>query len=410
MTLDMHDERFVTIAQLEAFTSASHGLNFAGRTRKQKYAWTEKLLTRFMYFTLRKRDKTTVRNYVMKMTGYEDAQVTRLIRKKKETRCIIPSSRETCFSFPTTYTTDDVALLAMTDNAHSRLSGPATKKLCERAFTVFHDERFIRLKDISVAHIYRLRSRRQYLTSTTTFTKTNPTSVPIGERRKPFPDGKPGYIRVDSVHQGDQDKEKGVYHINLIDEVTQWELIGCVEGISEHFLVPLLERLLEQFPFKVLGFHSDNGSEYINHVVAKLLNKLSIKQTKSRPRRSNDQALVEGKNGSIVRKHMGYIHIAREHAQAINEFYQIHFNTYLNFHRTCGYATTTVNAKGKERKVYDTYETPYAYFKQLPHAETYLKTDITFKELDRISIAKSDLDCAILMQEAKYQLFKSFRD
>lgn len=410
MTLDMHDERFVTLGQLEAFTSASHGLNFVGRTRKERYAWIEKLLARFYYFSLRKRDKVTVRNYIMKVTGYREAQVTRLVRKKKQTRHVIPSSRETCASFPKRYTPEDVALLAKTDEAHGRLSGPATKKLFDRAFTVFHDGRFVRLKDISVAHLYRLRGRRQYLSSTTTFTKTRPTLIPIGERRKPFPDGKPGYIRVDSVHQGDLDREKGVYHINLVDEVTQWELVGCVEGISEYFLAPLLEMLIKQFPFKVLGFHSDNGSEYVNHVVAKLLNKLSIEQTKSRPRRSNDQALVEGKNGSVIRKHMGYAHIPRRFAEPINGFYQTHFNTYVNYHRPSGFATTTVNAKGKEKKVYNLYEPPYEHFKKLPNAATYLRAGLAFQELDVLAYAMSDNACATLMQEAKYRLFKSFRD
>lgn len=409
MTLNMHDERFVTLAQLEAFTSAANGLNFVGRRRREKYDWIERLLSRFFYFTLRKRDKATIRKYVMKMTGYGDAQVTRLVRKMKKTRHVLPSSREGCSSFPSVYTTDDIAFLAKTDNAHGRLSGAATKKLFERAHDVFHDESYVRLKEISIAHLYRLRGRRQYRSQARTFTKTNPTTVPIGERRKPFPDGKPGYIRVDSVHQGDQDKEKGVYHINLVDEVTQWELVGCVEGISESFLSPLLEMLLDQFPFKVLGFHSDNGSEYINYVVAKLLNKLSIEQTKSRPRRSNDQALVEGKNGSVIRKAMGYIHIPGRHAPKINQFYQTHFNVYLNYHRPCGYATEKINARGKIKKVYDTYEPPYEHLKQLPRATMYLRNGLTFQELDAIAYAMSDTACATLMQDAKYRLFKSFR-
>ena len=51
--------------------------------------------------------------------------------------------------------------------------------------------------------------------------------------------------------------------------------------------------MLAQFPFRILGFHSDNGSEFINYKVAELLNKLLIEQTKSRPRRSNDNGLVE---------------------------------------------------------------------------------------------------------------------
>jgi len=66
-----------------------------------------------------------------------------------------------------------------------------------------------------------------------------------------------------------------------------------------------LKEILVQYPFRILGFHADNGSEYINHVVAGLLEKLQIELTKSRTRQTNDQALVEGKNGSIVRKQIG---------------------------------------------------------------------------------------------------------
>ena len=123
------------------------------------------------------------------------------------------------------------------------------------------------------------------------------------------------------MHQGDLNGKKGVYHINLVDAVTQWEIVMCVEAISEAYLEPILKAALEMFPFLVLGFHSDNGSEYINAVVAKLLNKLLIEQTKSRSGRSNDNALVEGKNGSVIRKHMGYWHIEQKYAPLINRFY-----------------------------------------------------------------------------------------
>jgi transposase InsO family protein len=159
--------------------------------------------------------------------------------------------------------------------------------------------------------------------------KTKPTQVPIGERRKPDPEGRPGYLRVDTVHQGDLEREKGVYPINTVDEITQWEVVGCVEKISEFHLTPLLEDLIEQYPFRILGFHSDNGSEYINKVVAQLLNKLLIGQTKSRARHCNDNALVEGKNGSVIRKTTGRMHIPQKYAAAINEFYKDHLNVYL---------------------------------------------------------------------------------
>jgi hypothetical protein len=73
------------------------------------------------------------------------------------------------------------------------------------------------------------------------------------------------------VHQGNLDKQKGVYHINAVDEETQFEVVASVEKISEKFLILMLEQMLETFPFKIMRFHSDNGSEYINQNVAKLL-------------------------------------------------------------------------------------------------------------------------------------------
>ncbi|MDQ2840322.1 MAG: hypothetical protein M3Y72_04635 [Acidobacteriota bacterium] len=178
---------------------------------------------------------------------------------------------------------------------------------------------------ISVAQIYRLRKRVAYRQRRVHFSKTNPAQAAIGERRRPEPGGRPGYLRVDTVHQGDRDGAKGVYHIDAVDEVTQWQVVGCTPAISEAWLVPLLTSMLKQFPFAIHGFHSDNGSEFVNHTVAKLLGKLPIEQTKSRPRHSNDNGLVEAKNGAAIRKHMGYGHIAAPHAERIQGFYQEHF-------------------------------------------------------------------------------------
>ena len=409
MTLTMHDDHLVTLAQLETFTAASGGITFSAHSRRQKYAWIEKILQRFWYTSSRKKNRSIVKAFVMKMTGYSDAQMTRLIGKMRTTRHIAVPDAPKRNSFPVRYTTTDVARLAETDNAHSRLAGAATREIFRREYDLFGNDEYVRLKDISIAHLYNLRGRRQYLSASTTFTKTNPTPTPIGKRRKPFPDGKPGYIRVDSVHQGDCEGAKGVYHINLVDEVTQWELIGAAEGISEAYLAPLLEELLRSFPFTLIEFHSDNGSEYINKVVAALLKKMLIDQTKSRPRRSNDNALVEGKNGSVIRKHMGYLHIPGRCAPMINKFYREHFNVYVNYHRPSGYATTFVDWRGKEKKKYDLYETPYAHFKKLPHAASYLREGLSFEDLNEIALAASDNECAKMMQNAKIALFKSFR-
>jgi hypothetical protein len=298
-----------------------------------------------------------------------------------------------------------VALLAEVDAAEAYRNGRATKKTFEDMYGVYGDARFRRLSKISVSHLYNLRGTRIYQSRSLHYEKTRPTQVAIGIRKKPEPDGKPGFLRVDSVHQGDRDKEKGVYHINLVDEVVQWEVVGCVEGISEQFLRPLLEDALSQFPFRILGFHSDNGSEYINKVVAKLLHTLLIDQTKSRSRHTNDNALVEGKNGAVIRRHMGYMHIPRKYAGLINEFYRSHFNPYLNFHRQCAFPERYVDARGKIRITYNDYHTPCEKLLSFESVEKYVKPGITREALAHIQMKQSHLAAAKEMQEEKHQLF-----
>lgn len=396
----------VSIPQIKEFTKVAKGIEFKGAKRKEKYAWIEEVLLRFRYFTLRKKEKSVLKKYVIRMTGFSDAQLTRLIAKKKKTGKILADTTKR-YRFPKKYTPEDIVRIIETDNAHNRLSGPATKRIFQRMYEFFNDQRFQRLKDISVAHLYNLRDTRQYLSWTKFFVKTRPTPVNIGERRKPNPQGQPGFLRVDTVHQGDLDKEKGVYHINLVDEVTQWEIVGAVAKISEHYLLPLLEEALEQFPFRMKGFHSDNGSEYINKIVAQLLNKLLIEQTKSRARHCNDNALVEGKNGAIIRKHIGYMHIPQTYADPLNQFYRDYLNPYLNYHRPSGFATEKTSEKGKVEKVYNVYQTPFEAFVGHPRASEFLKEGVTLEKLSFIANEKSDNECAALMQKAKEELFKN---
>ena len=297
MTIDMDDSNITTLAGIRKFLKGATGLKLKGLSRDEKYAWLNQTLQRFCYFKLRKKDKVLLKHYAQIITGYSDAQITRLITsKRRHGRIATKQADRHCF--PRLYTPEDIALLVETDNLHERLSGQATKTIFQRAFDVYKDKRFLRLKDISIAHLYNLRATKKYQRHALVLAKTRPVKRGIGLRKKPSPNGQPGFVRVDTVHQGDRDKAKGVYHINIVDEVTQWEIVGAVEGISEAFLLPLLENLLECFPFTIVGFHSDNGSEFINDRVAELLNKLLIEQTKSRSRRTNDNALVEGKTAA----------------------------------------------------------------------------------------------------------------
>ncbi|MCY4532962.1 MAG: transposase family protein, partial [Gammaproteobacteria bacterium] len=286
------------------------------------------------------------------------------------------------------------------------------KKLCERACQVFGDKDYAVLSTISVSHQYNLRKSTTYSRQRRHFEKTKAKPSSIGERRKPEPDGQPGHIRIDTVHQDDLDKQKGVYHINAVDEVTQFEVVGSVEKISEQYLIPLLGKMLETFPFVILGFHADNGSEYINKQVATLLKKLLIEFTKSRSRQTNDNALVESKNGAIVRKQFGYSHIRQHWAPLINDFNEQYLNPYINYHRPCFFPENQVDAKGKRRKKY-TYEnmmTPYDKLRSLTHAEEYLKSGMNFEILDRIAHEISDNQAADQLLKARQKLFKTINE
>jgi len=236
--------------------------------------------------------------------------------------------------------------------------------------------------------------------------KTRPARVSIGERRKPAPNGVPGYLRIDTVHQGDGPEGKGLYHINAVDEVTQWEIVAATHFISESYLLPVLEAMLRQFPFRIKGFHSDNGSEYINRVVADLLKKLLIEQTKSRARQSGDNGLVETKNAAIVRKHMGFGHIAPSRADRVHQFHGSFLNPYVNFHRLCAQPEVEIDARGRKRRRYKQWLTPLEKLLSLDRPEQHLRQGRSVAALRRAAGTLSDTEAAVRLQRARDAMFR----
>jgi transposase InsO family protein len=404
----MRNAESLTNSQITEFLKASAGIEFSGESRPEVYAWVEKMLVNQEYQQQRKKQRGAIRAYLSKVAGLSLAQITRLIRAHARTGKVEARVYRRQ-RFAAKYRPADVALLAQVDRAHERLSGPATQHILKRELAEFGDRRFTRLAEISVAHLYNLRNGAVYRKMAAVFEPTRPSPVSIAERRRPDPRGEPGYLRVDTVHQGDWGGEKGVYHINAVDTVTQWQVIGCAAKISEQFLIPVLEAILHQFPFRIQGFHADNGSEFINYTVANLLEKLLVEFTKSRPNRSQDNALVEGKNGAVIRKLIGYGHIPSQHAEAVQKFYTAQMNPYLNYHRPCGFATVSVDARGKRQRRYkpSDYATPYEKLKSLPNAEQYLKANLAFAQLDQTASRVSDTECAKRMGAAKSKLLRS---
>lgn len=404
----MDDTQPISLEQVRAFVAASGAVEFQAEDRGEKYACVGRTLQHLDYARLSRADKGLVKQYLRQLTGLGRAQLTRLIGRyaAKGSVTVTPYQRR---KFTARYTEADVRLLAYVDQAHGVLSGPATRRILQREYHEHHIEAYQRLAEISAAQIYRFRKTVEYRKRHTNYQPTRPTPIPIGERRKPDPKGRPGYLRIDTVHQRDQHGVKGLYHINAVDQVTQWQVVGATPHISEAWLLPLLEAMLEQFPFRIRGFHSDNGSEFINYQVSGLLNKLLIEQTKSRPRHSGDNALVESKNGAVIRKHLGWAHIASQHAEAVNLFHRQHLNPYLNFHRPCGIPELRTLAKGKIKRVYRQWETPWEILCSLPKWQASLRPEIDAEALQRQASSQSDTDAAMAMQEAKRDLFRQLR-
>ncbi len=403
----MNIKRLQTLQQIEDFLHGSSALEPAPATQVERYQWIEQTLRHFRYASRTKAEKGLLIAYLCRISGYSRQQITRLIRRYRD-RGKLVWNVSPAKGFVSRYTPEDLRLLAEVDSLHDTPSGPAVKKICERAWKRFGDQRYERLAGISVAHLYNLRKRSEYRKIRIVHEKTRPTRNTIGIRRKPSPQGRPGFIRIDTVHQGDLDGVKGLYHINAVDEVTQFEVVFTVERISEQFMIPALAALLETFPFLILGFHADNGSEYINRRVAKLLEKLRIELTKSRSRHCNDNALAESKNASVVRKILGYCHIPQKFAPQVNRFNQEHLVPYVNYHRPCFFPEVFTDDKGKQRKCYR-YEqmmTPYEKLKSLPDAHQFLKPGLSFQSMDDIAYAISDNEAAQRLQQARQQLFE----
>ena len=410
----MDETKLRTIAQLQEFLDATPEVKFtlaAAAGDAERYEHISRVLKRFDYPRLKKFERGVVLAYLRHTSAYSRPQITRLVSRWEDNRlAAVPLAKRYCAPaapFARKYTAGDVALLVGVDRANEDVCGPAIAHLLRRAYTVYGDKDYERLAGLSVSHLYNLRKSAGYQKLRLSFTKTHPVCNPIGVRKPPRPNGRAGWVRIDSVHQGDLDGIKGVYHITCVDSVSQWQVEACVEGISEAFLLPVLEAVIAQFPFEIEGF----DSEYINHKVAKLLEKLRIEQTKSRSRHSNDNALAESKNASVVRKHMGYSHIPKKYAKPINAFYEGVFNSWLNLHRPCLFATEVVSDKGKVKKVYknkDT-KTPLERLVQLSEKDLVtFKAGITLEDLLARAKDKTDLQAALEMQKAKADLFELF--
>jgi hypothetical protein len=403
----MNIENLNSIEDLEHFilSNQTEVLSVLGN-KQERYQFIQKVLVKFSYITLNRADKGVVNRYIRKTSGYSRQQLTRLIKQYKDGGGI---QWRPCRNngFSTIYNIKDIKLLVEMDTRHSDICGHAIKKLMERAYDIYEQQEYHTLANISVSHLYNLRSSQEYQKQRKHLKKTQPRQIAIGKRRKPQSNGQPGYIRIDTVFQDYLDGHKRIYHINAIDEVTQFEVVCSVEQISERDLIPVLGQMLAAFPFIIKEFYLDNSSEQINKYVCKLLTKLQRKSTTSSFHHSNADILTQSDGTSVIRELFDTKHMTQHWASLINEFNLEYLYPYINYHLPCFFPITTLNKNGKSIKIYP-YEnmmTPYEKLKSLPNAETYLKPNLCFKKLDEQVMAMTDNACAELLHKERSKLF-----
>jgi len=398
MDVSMDINHVESLDQLKSFVGGSRRFVLKAKTIEDRYEIIERLVDKFDYPRLSRKEKHVVLVVLKIFTGYKKSQLHQLIEL-----CLagkLSRKKYVRINIHRTYTGHDIELLEKTDELHYRLSAAATHEIMRRQYEMFGKKEYENISHISFSHINNLRESDRYKAKYLHHTQAR--QISIGETAKPNPNNMPGSIRIDTVSQSD------VFHINSIDEVTQWEVVVCVPQITEYYLLPALQSLIDQYPFKIFNFHSDRGSEFINRIVEHLLNKLLIHQTKSRSRHVNDNALVEGKNGSVIRKNLGFFHVNQGLVDKFNDFFKNWFNPYLNFHRPCGFVTDVItDFKGREKKIYGQYTTPYEKLKEVSKEQNrnFLEKGKTFEELNRIAYNMSDNEFAALMRKHQYELF-----
>ena len=232
----MNDKKLQSPEDVRIFLAGTLDVEFSIQGKDARYDWIEQTLRRFRYRALGRGDRSVILRYLERVSGYSQQTVTRLVAQYVD-QSQVRRRQRTVAGFVRYYTEAGARLLAELDELHGTPCGAAAKKLCERMFRIHGDHRYEGLSHISVSHLYNLRKANGYQRQRRQFDTTRSTRSAIAVRRQPDPQGRPGYLRLDTVHQGDLDGIKGVYHINAVDEVTQFQCVFSVERISERFLL-----------------------------------------------------------------------------------------------------------------------------------------------------------------------------
>jgi hypothetical protein len=212
----------------------------------------------------------------------------------------------------------------------------------------------------------------------------------------------PGYCETDTVaHCGGNLSGAFIHSYNFVDIATSWSEQVAAWGMGEKASVDALTNVMGRFPFKVLGIDSDSGGEYINHHLWRFCTRNSIEFTRSRPGKKNDNAYVEQKNYTAIRRVVGYHRLDTLHQLDImNRLYDGPLRLYMNyFQPTRKRKSKEYNpSSGKARKFYFEAKTPYQRCME--------SSDVSKEQKDMLQSIYNNLNPVQLLAEIRSHLYE----
>jgi len=170
----------------------------------------------------------------------------------------------------------------------------------------------------------------------------------------------PGFAEIDLVsHSGNSGEGEFAYTLNLTDIHTGWTESRGLLGKGQEGVRQALEEIQGGLPFDLLGLDSDNGSEFINWHLQGWCKQRKIQLTRGRPYKKDDNAHIEQKNWTHVRKLLGWERYDSPRAvEAMNDLYRQELRLWLNLYLPSVKLVKKVRVGSKVRRVYDAPQTP----------------------------------------------------
>ena len=202
-----------------------------------------------------------------------------------------------------------------------------------------------------------------------------------------------GFLEIDLVsHSGNCGDGEFIHSLNMTDVHTGWVETRAVLGKGQAGIVAAIEQMRQSLPFPLRGIDSDNGSEFINYHLQKYCRRLKIQFTRGRPYKKDDNAHIEQKNWTHVRKIFGYLRFdSMAVLEKMNDLYEADLRVYQNLFQPSTKLLRKTRVGSRLRRVYAPPKTPLERVGECGQADRAKLDQLyqTFKEQDPFELSRN---------------------